>query len=161
VTIEQAKTSTCLWFHTEAQAAAEFYISLIPGSRIIGTSFYGENAPMPDGTPLLVRFELAGTAYSALNGGPHFSHSCAASIVVNCDDQAEIDRIWQAILDRGGTEQHCGWIIDPWGLSWQVVPAEMTRWMESGDPSRIARMMAACLTMTKLDHAALSTAFEG
>lgn len=161
MTSRQAKISTCLWYDTEAELAAEFYVSLIPDSRILARSHYGTGTPMPEGSVMLVRFNLAGTEYSALNGGPHFAHSCAASIVLTCTSQDEIDRVWQAILDHGGASQQCGWIADRWGLSWQIIPAQMSGWMESGNRTAIDRMMNQCMRMTKLDLAALSAAFDG
>lgn len=161
MTSKQAKVSTCLWYDTEAELAAEFYVTLIPGSSILAKSHYGAGTPMPEGSVMLVRFELAGTEYSALNGGPHFAHSGAASIVLSCTGQDEIDRVWQAILDHGGTAQQCGWIADRWGLFWQIIPAQMSGWMESGDRTAIDRMMARCMGMTKLDLMALSAAFDG
>ncbi len=119
------KVSTCLWFDREAEDAARFYVSLLPWSRITTVSRYGKGAPMPEGTALMVVFELAGTEYMAINGGPMFTHSEAASIVVKCDTQAEIDALWSALTADGGKAQQCFWLKDRYGLSWQIVPARL------------------------------------
>jgi predicted 3-demethylubiquinone-9 3-methyltransferase (glyoxalase superfamily) len=96
------KISLCLWFDTEGEAAATFYTSLLPGSRITDVSRYGKGMPMPEGTAMVVKFDLAGASFMALNGGPIFQPSEAASIVVHCDDQAEVDRLWDALTSNGG-----------------------------------------------------------
>ncbi len=155
------KVSTCLWFDTEAEEAASFYVSLLPGSRITAVSRYGKGMPMPEGTVLTVTFELAGTEFMALNGGPHFKFSEASSMVVQCDSQAEIDRLWSALLAGGGREQQCGWLKDRYGLPWQIVPARLRDMMQDPDTKRTDRVMAALLTMVKLDLAKLEAAYSG
>ncbi len=154
------KVSSCLWFDTQAEEAAEFYVSLIPNSRVTGVSRYGRDAPMPEGTALMVTFELDGTKFMGLNGGPLFKFSEATSMVVQCDSQAEIDRLWSALLD-GGKEQQCGWLKDRYGLSWQIVPAALGSLMQGPDPEASRRVMAALMGMVKLDIAQLEAAYEG
>lgn len=159
--IPTQKVSTCLWFDTQAEEAANYYVSLIPGSRVTAISRYGKNARMPEGTALTVTFDLGGTEFMALNGGPYFKHSEAASIIVQCDDQDEIDRIWNRILADGGKEQECGWIKDRYGLPWQIVPARLRELMSNGDEDQKARVMGAVLSMVKLDIPTLEAAYRG
>jgi predicted 3-demethylubiquinone-9 3-methyltransferase (glyoxalase superfamily) len=155
------KVSTCLWFNTEAEEAAKFYVSLFDKSRITAVSHYGKGTPMPEGTVMTVVFELAGTEFMALNGGPHFTFTEASSMVVMCDTQAEIDRLWGALLAGGGREQQCGWLKDRYGLSWQIVPARLRELMKDPDPAKTDRVMAALLSMVKLDIAKLEAAYKG
>jgi predicted 3-demethylubiquinone-9 3-methyltransferase (glyoxalase superfamily) len=155
------KICTCLWFDTQAEEAAKFYVSLFPNSRITGVSHYGKGARMPEGTVLVVTFELAGTQFMALNGGPLFTFSAAVSMVVHCDSQAEIDRLWSALLADGGTEQQCGWLKDRYGLSWQIVPAKLRAMMQDSEPERANRVMGAVMGMVKLDLPTLEAAYDG
>ena len=155
------KVSTCLWFDTQGEEAAKFYVSLLPGSRITAISRYGKNARMPEGLALTVTFELAGTEFMALNGGPHFKFTEAASLVVQCDSQTEIDRLWGALLADGGKEQQCGWLKDRYGLPWQIVPARLRTMMQASDAARTARVMAEVMKMVKLDLPALEAAYQG
>jgi len=155
------KVSTCLWFNTEAEEAAKLYVSLFDNSRITAVSHYGKGTPMPEGTVLTVVFELDGTEFMALNGGPHFTFTEASSMVVQCDTQAEIDRLWEALLSNGGREQQCGWVKDRYGLSWQIVPARLRDMMRDADRARSDRLMAAILSMARLDIAKLEAAYRG
>ena len=155
------KVSTCLWFNNEAEDAARHYVTLLPLSRVTGISHYGKGAPMPEGTPLIVTFELAGAPFMALNGGPHFSLSEAVSLVVQCDTQAEIDHLWSSLLADGGRAQQCFWLKDRFGLSWQIVPARLGAWMESDDPVAAARVMGVVMSSVKADIATLEAAYEG
>ena len=155
------KVSTCLWFDAQAEAAARFYVSLLPNSRVTAISRYGKNARMPEGLALTVTFELAGTELMALNGGPHFKLTEAASLVVQCESQAEIDRLWSALLADGGKEQQCGWLKDRYGLSWQIVPAALPAMMQDADPERSERVMATVMGMVKPDIAVLEAAYRG
>ena len=150
----------CLWFDTQAEAAAQFYVSIFRNSRILSTSRYAEGMPLPAGTVLTVSFELDGKQFLALNGGPMFKLSEAFSLVVECDTQQEIDGLWEK-LSAGGQEQQCGWLKDKFGLSWQIVPAKLGEWMQSGDPARSQRVMQALMPMVKLDIAALQRAYDG
>jgi predicted 3-demethylubiquinone-9 3-methyltransferase (glyoxalase superfamily) len=155
------KVSTCLWFDKDAEEAAKFYVALLPGSRITAISRYGKGAPMPEGTALTVNMELAGTEYMLLNAGPHFKLNEACSIVVKCDTQKEIDRLWDALLADGGSEQQCGWLKDRYGLSWQIVPEQLGAMMTTGDKAASARVMGEVMKMVKLDVALLESAFHG
>jgi predicted 3-demethylubiquinone-9 3-methyltransferase (glyoxalase superfamily) len=152
------KVSTCFWFDNGAEDAAKLYTSLIPNSKITNIARYGKGAPLPEGTVLMVNFTLDGVAYSGLNGGPVFKPNEAASIVVACEDQAEIDKIWNALTADGGQESQCGWCKDRWGISWQVVPAQMDKWV-SGPHG--AKVMQAFMPMKKLDIATLEAAARG
>jgi predicted 3-demethylubiquinone-9 3-methyltransferase (glyoxalase superfamily) len=152
------RVSTCLWFNDDGEEAANFYISLFPNSRIISTLRYGDGAPMPKGTAMLVRFELDGTEFAALNGGPQFKLSEAASLVALCDDQAEIDRLWTRLVANGGAESMCGWLKDRFGLSWQIIPAGIDDMLN--DQKRGGRVMEAIMTMKKIDIAKLQQAYK-
>lgn len=156
-----SQVSTCLWFDRDGEEAANFYVSLIPNSRITGLSRYGEGAPMPAGTALIVTFELGGTPYMALNGGPRYQKSEAASIMVYCDDQAEVDRLWSALVADGGKEIQCGWLRDRFGTFWQITPTRLMEMMTSEDEVRKGRAFAEMMTMVKLDIAQLEAAWNG
>lgn len=150
------KVRTCLWFHEGGEEAARFYVSLLPGSGL-GAIL----RPEPDGPALMVEFTLAGTPYQILNGGPHFTLTEAASICVTTGDQAETDRLWAALLEGGGTESRCGWLKDRFGLSWQIVPRQLTEMLTAPDRAAAGRAMAAMMSMVKIDIAALDAAFAG
>ena len=125
-----SKITTCLWFDGKAEEAARFYVSLLPDSRIDTVMPY--MMEMPGGKPgdtMLVTFTLAGLSYMALNGGPHFQFSPAVSFIVNCADQAEVDRLWNTLLD-GGSPMQCGWLTDRYGVSWQIVPTVLGEMMK-------------------------------
>jgi predicted 3-demethylubiquinone-9 3-methyltransferase (glyoxalase superfamily) len=151
-----AKVSTCLWFDGKGEEAAKLYVSLIPGSEILNTF-----RPGPDGPPLIVDFVLGGVPYQALNGGPQFHHSEAASIVVYTDDQAETDRLWSALTANGGSESMCGWLRDPFGLSWQIVPRPLLKALMGIDKAGAARAMDAMMQMKKIDIARIEAAYNG
>lgn len=151
-----AKVKTCLWFDTQGEEAARFYVSLLPDSRIDSVF-----RPTPDGPPLVVEFTLAGTPYLVLNGGPQFRHTEAASISVRTKDQAETDRLWAALTADGGEENRCGWLKDRFGLSWQIVPEAFPRLLSDPDRAAADRAMQAMMKMIKLDIAALEAAFRG
>jgi predicted 3-demethylubiquinone-9 3-methyltransferase (glyoxalase superfamily) len=154
----QQKVSTCFWFDKDAEEAAKLYTSLIPNSEIASISRYGAGAPMPEGTAMLVSFTLNGIAFALLNGGPVFKPSEAASIVVACENQAEIDRLWNALTANGGQESQCGWLKDRWGISWQICPDRMGEWMTGPNASRVVETF---MPMKKLDYAALEAAARG
>ncbi len=155
------KVSTCLWFDREGEDAAKLYTSLIAGSRIIHVSRYGEGTPMPAGTAMMVVFELAGTEYMALNGGPMFKHSEAASIVIKCDSQSEIDHLWSNLIADGGREAQCFWLKDRYGLSWQIVPSKLGEWMSSPDKAATGRVFGAMMASVKPIISELEAAFNG
>ena len=152
---------TCLWFDTEAEPAARLYTSLVPGSEILGISHYGsENTYGETGSVLQVEFRLGTQEFVALNGGPHFTHSPAASIQVFCPDQAELDRIWFGLLADGGEESQCGWLADRYGLSWQIIPNLLGELMGDPDAEKAKRVMEAMLQMKKIDTNVLRQAYE-
>ena len=149
-----------LWFDTNAKDAADFYLTIFPNSRINNVSYYPEGAPGPVGTVLTVDFELDGQRFTGINGGPQFSFDEAVSFLINCKDQAEVDRYWEALLD-GGEASQCGWLKDRFGLSWQVVPEGMEEMLSDADPERAERAMQAMLGMVKIDLAAMKAAADG
>jgi len=150
--------SICLWFDHQAEEAVSLYTGLIANSRIRHISRYGANAPLPQGTAMMVKFELGGAPFSAMNGGPHYKLTEAASIVVNCDSQAEIDRLWDALSGEGAKEMRCGWLTDRFGLTWQILPAALPDWMSGPTAGRV---MSAFMGMKRPDIAALETAHRG
>ena len=147
---------TCLWFEAGGEEAAAFYVTLLPDSRIDSL-----HRSAPDAPALVVNFTLAGVPYQILNGGPYQKLTPAVSIAVTTPDQAETDRLWEALLADGGVESRCGWLTDRWGLSWQIVPQALMRLMSSPDPAAAARVQAAMMEMVKLDVAALEAAAAG
>src|SRR5215208_3039069 len=150
------KVSTCLWFDGQAEEAANFYVSLIPGSNV-ETVF----CPDQSGPVLLVVFTLGGTPFQALNGGPKFKHSEAASISVSTRDQEETDRLWNALIANGGSESRCGWLKDRFGVSWQIVPEALPRLLTSPDRVAANRAMQAMLDMVKINIAGVEAAYYG
>ena len=151
---------TCLWFDTEAEAAATFYTGIFPDSKLGAIHRHTEAGPGPAGSVMLVEFELNGQKFSALNGGPQFTFNEAVSIVVPCADQAEVDYYWSSLSD-GGQEIACGWLKDKYGLCWQIVPAVFFDMMDDPDSDKVTRVMRAMLGMTKFDIAALEKAYAG
>ncbi len=149
-----------LWFDTQAEAAAEFYITLFPNSRMIRIHRCGEAGPGPAGAVLLVEFELDGQRFLGLNGGPQFSFTEAISFTIECDTQEEVDRYWER-LSAGGKEIECGWLKDKFGLFWQVTPKAMGEFLGGANPAGRDRAMQAMLKMKKLDIATLRNAYEG
>ncbi|HKA57678.1 MAG TPA: VOC family protein [Gemmatimonadales bacterium] len=147
-----------LWFDTQAEEAANFYISIFKNSRILHVSRYGDAGPGPKGSAMVVNFQLAGQEFTALNGGPRFKFSEAFSFVVNCENQREIDEYWTRLTADGGQESMCGWLKDKFGFSWQILPIELGRLMTDKDPRKANRVMEALLKMRKLDVAALKAA---
>jgi predicted 3-demethylubiquinone-9 3-methyltransferase (glyoxalase superfamily) len=152
----------CLWFVDDALEAAEFYVSVFAGSRIDNVQRAPTDYPGGEaGAVLLVEFTLAGQSYQALNGGPHDRFNDAISLSVACSDQAEVDRLWDALTAAGGTPVQCGWLKDRYGLSWQIVPEALPRLMKSGSPAQAQAVMQAMMEMVKLDIAALQRAADG
>ena len=150
-----------LWFDTQGQDAAEFYVSVFPNSEITDVTYYGEAGPGPAGGVLTVNFTLDGQPYTAINGGPQFTFDEAISLLVNCADQDEVDYYWEKLTEDGGQEVQCGWLKDKFGLSWQVVPGGMEEMLNDPDPERSKRAMEAMLAMKKLDLAAMKAAADG
>jgi predicted 3-demethylubiquinone-9 3-methyltransferase (glyoxalase superfamily) len=151
------KLTPFLWFDTQAEDAAQFYVSVFPNSRITQTARYGEAGPRPAGSVMTVAFELDGQPLVTLNGGPQFHFSEAVSLVVECRDQAEIDHYWEK-LGAGGEPGPCGWLKDRFGFSWQITPQNMGELIGGPDPAASQRAMAAMMKMGKLDIAQLQAA---
>jgi predicted 3-demethylubiquinone-9 3-methyltransferase (glyoxalase superfamily) len=151
--------SPCLWFDTQAEDAARYYTSVFPSSRILDVQHYGSAGPREEGLVMVVTFELDGQRFIALNGGPDFTFSEAVSFEIECADQEEVDRYW-ATLSEGGEEGPCGWLKDRFGVSWQVVPKRLNELIADPDEAKAQRVMAAMLTMRKIDVAELERAAE-
>jgi predicted 3-demethylubiquinone-9 3-methyltransferase (glyoxalase superfamily) len=156
------KIYTFLWYAKEAEEAAALYCSIFPDSRVNSvTPLLSESPSGPPGSVKVVDFTLLGQRFQAMTAGPHHDFNDAISITVACDDQAELDRYWNALLEGGGKEQACGWLIDRYGLRWQIVPAAMDDMMADKDKARSKRVTDAMLKMIKLDIAALEKAYRG
>jgi predicted 3-demethylubiquinone-9 3-methyltransferase (glyoxalase superfamily) len=153
------KITPFLWFDGKAEEAANFYVSIFKNSKILNISRYGEAGPGPKGTVMVVRFQLDGQEFLALNGGPQFTFSPAVSLVANCETQAEVDALWEK-LSAGGKKQNCGWLADKYGLSWQVVPTLLGELMQDKDAEKTNRVMQAIMGMNKIEIAGLKRAYE-
>jgi len=154
------KIVPCLWFDTEGEDAAKLYTSLFENSKINSVSYYGSAGPRPEGSVMTVEFELEGLPFTALNGGPEFTFDEAVSFQVFCEDQAEVDRFWNGLIEGGGEESQCGWLKDRFGLSWQIVPKLFYELMADPDPAKVQRVMQAMFKMKKLDCAELQRAAD-
>lgn len=150
-----------LWFDDDAEAALDLYSSLFPDSRVRQRSNYGPGMPLPAGTLMSATVELAGQTVMLLNGGPMYRPSVAFSFFVVCADQAEVDRYWDGLTAGGGEPGRCGWLIDRFGLSWQIVPQAFLDYTSDRDPARVGRVFQAMMAMDKMDVAALTAAYEG
>lgn len=152
----------CLWFDGRIAEVAEFYVGLFPDSGITRISRYPEGSPGPAGAEMTVELTVAGLPLLLLNGGPHFTLDEAFSLSVTVDGgQAEVDRLWEALIADGGAPSQCGWCRDRFGVSWQIVPVELVRLQTGSDPAVQARVMGAMLQMGKLDVAVLLAAAAG
>ena len=147
------KVTPFLWFDTQAEEAAKFYVSVFKNSRMGAVSRYGDGMPLPKGTVMTAAFEIDGQKFTALNGGPQFKFTEAVSFVVNCDTQKEIDHYWEQLTAGGGKEVQCGWLKDKYGLSWQIVPSMLPELVKKS-----GNVMEALMHMKKLDIAALERA---
>jgi predicted 3-demethylubiquinone-9 3-methyltransferase (glyoxalase superfamily) len=154
------KISPFLWFDTQAEEAANFYVSIFKNSKIQKVTRYGAAGPGPKGSVMTVEFLLEGQQFIALNGGPHFKFNESISFSVDCETQQEVDEYWQKLTAGGGQESQCGWLKDKFGLSWQVVPRILAKILSDPDPAKSKRAMEAMLKMTKIDIAALQKAQE-
>ena len=150
----------CLWFDTQAEDAATFYVSVFKNSRIVSTSHYGEAGPREAGMVLTVQFELDGQPFTALNGGPEFTFDEAISFQIDCTSQDDVDYYWERLTADGGQDGPCGWVKDKFGVSWQVVPDELEKLLADPDQGRAQRAMAAMLQMRKIDIAAVREAAD-
>lgn len=155
------KITTFLWFDGTAEEAANHYVSLFPDSRITNVARWGKGGPVPEGTVMSVNFELAGQGYIALNGGPMYKFTPAISLFVNCEDQREVDTLWNKFISAGGTPNQCGWLADKFGLSWQIIPKALMELMSDPDPRKAGRVAQAMMKMQKIDVAELKRAHAG
>jgi len=154
-----SRITPCLWYDGQAEEAANFYVSLLPDSRIDRVMRSpADNPSTPEGAVLTVEFTLAGQTYVALNGGPLFHFTEAVSFMIACDDQQEVDRLWDALTADGGSPSQCGWLKDRFGMSWQIVPRRLMELMNSPDLDRARRVMQAMMEMGKIDIAAIERA---
>jgi predicted 3-demethylubiquinone-9 3-methyltransferase (glyoxalase superfamily) len=157
-----AKITPCLWFDGVAEEAANFYVSLLPDSHIDSASRApADNPSTPAGAVLVVNFTLAGQQFTSINGGPEFLFTEAISFVIDCRDQEEVDRLWDALTADGGAPGQCGWLKDRYGMSWQIVPRQLGEMLGDPDRERARRAMEAMLRMTRIDIAELRRAFDG
>ena len=157
-----SKVSPCLWYNGEAEEAAKFYVSLLPDSKIERVQRNTVDGPAGKaGSVLVVEFTLAGQRFVALNGGIRMEHTHAVSFMIDCADQAEVDRLWDALTANGGQADRCGWLRDRYGLSWQIVPTALPKYLGGPDRAGAQRAMQAMLSMGKLDIEGLRRAYEG
>jgi predicted 3-demethylubiquinone-9 3-methyltransferase (glyoxalase superfamily) len=157
-----SKIAPCLWFDGEAEEAAKFYVSLLPGSRIDNIQKNTIDSPAGKaGSVLVVQFTLAGQEYMALNGGRRFEYTHAISFKIDCADQAEVDRLWDGLSSNGGSVEQCGWLRDRYGVFWQIVPSVLPKLLGGSDSTGAQRAMQAMMKMVKLDIAALQKAYDG
>ena len=159
------KINPFLWFDSEAEEAAKFYVGIFKNSKIWKIARYGEEAAQKTGRPagsvMTVEFQLDGQSFTALNGGPVFTFNEAVSFLVSCETQGEVDRLWAALTADGGQPGRCGWLKDKFGLSWQVVPRTLGALLSGGgDPARAGRVTQAMLQMSKLDLQQLQQAYD-
>ena len=154
------KITPFLWFDHQAEEAVKFYLSVFKNSKVLRTVRYGQAGPGPEGTVMTINFLIEGQEFAALNGGPIFTFSQAISFVVNCTTQEEVDRLWTSLSD-GGEQQPCGWLKDKYGVSWQIVPADLVDMLNDPDPVRSQRVMKAMLAMGKLEIKLLKEAYNG
>jgi len=156
-----SKITPCLWFDSEAEEAANFYVSLLHDSKIeVVQRNSVDSQGGKAGTVLVVEFTLAGQRFMALNGGMRFEYTHAVSFKIDCADQEEVDRLWDALLANGGQAERCGWLKDRYGLSWQIVPTALPKYLGGADRAGAQRAMQAMLGMVKLDIAGLKKAYE-
>ena len=157
----QSKITPFLWYDHQAEDAAVLYVRLLGNGRVVHAQRWGEGTPYPAGSVMAVSFELHGQPLIAFNGGPHFKLNEAASLFVQCDDQAEVDKLWDGLIADGGAPGQCGWLKDRFGLSWQIVPKAHMQMMSDSDSTRVHRVMQAMMKMGKFDIAALERAYAG
>lgn len=152
------KITPCLWFNGRVEEALDLYTSVFKNGKVTTVSHYGEGAPMPAGSILTAVFEIEGQKFMILNGGPHFTPNEAISFCIECKDQEEIDYYWNSLTANGGAESMCGWLKDPFGISWQVVPKDLGELLNQKDPKKSQSIMNALMQMKKLDIAKLKAA---
>ena len=152
------KVTPFLWFEKDAEPAANFYVTLFADSKIVDVARWSKGAPYPEGSAMSVTVQIAGQQYILFNGGPHFKLNESLSLFVSCDDQAEVDRYWNALTADGGSPSQCAWLKDKFGVSWQIVPKALGRLLSDKDSARAGRAMQAMMQMTKIDVAELERA---
>jgi predicted 3-demethylubiquinone-9 3-methyltransferase (glyoxalase superfamily) len=154
------KITPFLWFNGNAEEAMNFYVSIFKDSRVVSITRYGDAGPGPKGTVMSATFELEGQPFYALNGGPQYTFSPAVSFFISCETQPEIDQLWTKLLAGGGTSQRCGWLLDRFGLSWQIVPSALGKMLGDKSPEKSQRVMKAMLQMDKMDIGGLQQAYD-
>jgi predicted 3-demethylubiquinone-9 3-methyltransferase (glyoxalase superfamily) len=155
------KITTYLWFNDQAEEAAKFYTSIFDNSRVVSVTRDQVGVGGPKGRAMVVEFQLEGQNFLALNGGPQFKFTEAISLHVNCESQAEVDKLWNKLVSGGGEESQCGWLKDKYGLSWQIIPRALGEMIGDKDPAKSKRAVEAMLQMKKIDIAALQRAHDG
>jgi predicted 3-demethylubiquinone-9 3-methyltransferase (glyoxalase superfamily) len=153
------KITPFLWFDGHAEEAMRFYLSIFDDAKVLSISRYGDAGPGPKGSVMTASFQLAGQTFIALNGGPAYTFTPAISFVVNCESQEEVDRYWSRLVE-GGKPVQCGWLVDQFGVSWQIVPTVLGQLLQDPDPKRAQRAMQAMLGMQKIDIAGLKRAAD-
>ncbi len=163
--VSAKRITPCLWFDTQAEEAAKFYCSIFKNSKITEVSRFPEAGQevhgKPAGSVMVAAFEINGQPFTALNGGPQFKFDEAISFQVACDNQDEIDYFWSKLTEGGGEPGPCGWLKDKFGVSWQVFPSALPKWLMDSDRAKAARVMNAFMKMKKLDIAAIERAYQG
>ena len=154
------KITPFLWFDHQAEEAMNFYVSVFKNAQVGTVSRYGPGAPVPEGTVISCTFTLEGQNFMALNGGPHYQLTPAFSLFVDCKNQAEVDYLWEHLCE-GGTPSRCGWLVDRFGVSWQIIPKALGELLEDPDPEKSGRVMQAMMGMVKIDIAGLKKAYAG
>jgi predicted 3-demethylubiquinone-9 3-methyltransferase (glyoxalase superfamily) len=157
----QHKLTPFIWYEHGAEDAVAHYLKTFGTGQVLHTQRWGADAPGEPGTVMVVDFELLGLPMFAFNGGPHFKLNEAFSLSVTCEDQAEIDHLWEQLPANGGKPSQCGWVRDAWGLSWQIIPAAWFDMVRDPDPARVQRVFQAVWRMQKIDVAALKHAYDG
>jgi predicted 3-demethylubiquinone-9 3-methyltransferase (glyoxalase superfamily) len=153
------KITPFLWFDNSVEEAANFYVSIFKNSRILNISRWGDGGPVPKGAVMSVTFELNGQEFMGLNGGPTFTFSPAISFFVKCETQQEVDEYWEK-LSAGGKKERCGWLKDKFGVSWQIIPNALGKYLQEKDPAKSKRVMQAMMQMDKIDIQGLQRAYE-
>jgi predicted 3-demethylubiquinone-9 3-methyltransferase (glyoxalase superfamily) len=154
------KITPCLWFNGRVEEALEFYTAIFKNAKVKTVTHYGKNMPMPAGSIMTAVFDIEGQELMILNGGPDFVPNEAISFVVNTKGQEETDYYWNALTANGGQESMCGWLKDPYGISWQITPKEFTDLLSTGEPARMQKAMEAMMHMRKLDLKVLMEAYN-
>jgi predicted 3-demethylubiquinone-9 3-methyltransferase (glyoxalase superfamily) len=153
------KITPFLWFDNNAEEAINFYTSVFKNSKVVEVTRHEEGGRGPEGEVFLATFQIEGQEFIALNGGPHYTFTPAISMFVACDTQEEVDELWEK-LSEGGRDQHCGWLKDKFGLSWQIIPKALTVMLADKDRARANRVMASMLKMTKIETEGLRKAYD-